>query len=165
MTTPIDNTALDEPVVDTRLVPPSRTRLRFTRPLQVTIGWPEVYGGIILALVLVARFIPLARWLPTWGCKFRELSGLPCFSCGMTRSFDWFARGRFLDAFLINPMGFLLACTGAILAIYLVAAPLRLPRPLLELTPHGALALRVTAICACLLNWVYLLIRTRYTGV
>ena len=153
-----------EPILATRLAAPPRTRLRFVRPARATAGWPELYGAIALALVFVARFVPLARFWPGWGCKFRELTGWPCFSCGMTRSFDWFAQGRFLDAFVINPAGFCLACGGALLTLSLVLAPLRPPRPVLDVTPRGARALRGAAIALCLLNWGYLLLRTALTG-
>jgi hypothetical protein len=145
-----------EAIVATHLVSPTRTRLRFVRPRRVTVGWPELYGAIVLAFVFVARFVPLARWIPTWGCKLRDFTGIPCLSCGMTRSFDWFAQGRFLDSLLINPLGFLLACSGVLLTLYFVAAPFRPPRPTLETTPHGAMVLRLCALGACVLNWVYL---------
>ncbi len=144
-------------IVDTRLAPPPRTRVRFFRPPRVTVGWIEIYGGIVLALVFAARFIPLARFWPGWGCRFRELTGWPCLSCGMTRSFDWFAQGRFVDALCVNPLGFLLACSGACLALWLVLAPLRPPRVEIVLSPRAQWTLRAFAIAACLLNWAYLL--------
>lgn len=150
----------DDHVVGTRLLPSTRTRLSFVRPVRVTVGWPEIYGGIVLALVFAARFVPFARFWPAWGCRFRELTGWPCLSCGMTRCFDWFAQGRFFDALCINPLGFLIACTGVALALCLVAAPFRPPRPSLDLSPRGEAVLRVTAVAACLLNWAYLLLMT-----
>lgn len=153
-----------DPVVGTRLISAPRTRLRFVRPARVTVGWPEIYGGLVLALVFTARFVPIARWWPTWGCRFRELTGWPCLSCGMTRSFDWFAQGRFLDALRINPLGFLIACSGALLTLCLAAAPLRPPRPIVDLSPRGQAVLRAMAVAACLLNWAYLLLMTALRG-
>ncbi len=159
MTEPL-SPQLAEPIAATRLVAPARARLRFVRPRSIAVGWPEIYGAIVLALVLAARFVPVARFWPMWGCKFRELTGWPCFSCGMTRSFDWFAQGRWLDSLSVNPLGFLIACTGTALALCLAAAPLRPPRPVVELSPRGCGAMRVAAVAICLLNWAYLLLMT-----
>ncbi|MFN7135118.1 MAG: DUF2752 domain-containing protein [Myxococcales bacterium] len=92
-------------------------------------------GVAALALLLTARFVPIARYWPYWGCPLRKATGLPCLSCGMTRSFDWFMRGRWLDALLVNPLGFTLALLASVAALYLLLAPLRPPRPVLTL-PH-----------------------------
>ncbi len=42
-------------------------------------------------------------------CQFLVKTGLPCISCGMTTSFAHFARGQWLSAFYVQPMGALLA--------------------------------------------------------
>jgi hypothetical protein len=41
-------------------------------------------------------------------CTFLETTGLPCPSCGMTRSWVWAARGDLLRAMQYNLAGFLL---------------------------------------------------------
>ena len=135
------------------------TRVRFQRPPKPTWGLLELYGAIGVLLILVARFVPLAR-LPYWGCGMRKLTGYPCLSCGMTRSFDWFARGRILDSLLINPLGFLLALASVVGAAYLVLRPLRLPRLELQLSERAGLWLRVATIALVLANWSYLVART-----
>ncbi len=149
-----------EVIVPTRLFQPGRSRLIFIRPRRVTLGWAEVFGFLILGLVFAARFIPAARFLPGWGCPFRELTGgWPCASCGMTRSFDWFAQGRFIDSLVINPLGFFLALTAALTVAYACLAPFRPPRPRLTLSPSATLALRIGGFAALAGNWAYLLIR------
>lgn len=50
-------------------------------------------------------------------CLFRNLTGIPCPSCGSTRSVISVIRGEFYEALLWNPIGYLLA-------ILLVIAPL-----------------------------------------
>ena len=149
-----------EVIADTRLFLPERTTLTFIRPRRVTLGWVEVCGILVLALVFTARFVPIARFWPGWGCPFRELTGgWPCASCGMTRSFDWFAQGRFADSFFVNPLGFLLALSAAVTAAYACLAPFRPPRPRLFLSPSAAFGARAAAFTALFGNWAYLLIR------
>ncbi|HUG94233.1 MAG TPA: DUF2752 domain-containing protein [Planctomycetaceae bacterium] len=46
-------------------------------------------------------------------CTFRETSGLPCPSCGMTTSFAHFTRGRVVEAVRANLAGFVLAVACA----------------------------------------------------
>ena len=41
-------------------------------------------------------------------CGFRDATGLPCPSCGMTRSWVWLVRGHVVEAFFYNPAGALL---------------------------------------------------------
>lgn len=138
--------------------------LRFVRPERPRFGPLEMMGAAGLALLLTARFVPLARWMPWWGCPLRETTGLPCLSCGMTRAFDWLMRGRLLDSFLINPLGFLLALLGAISALYLLLAPLRPPRPQLAIPAPLPLWVRLGLGGAIAGNWVYLVVRTLITG-
>jgi len=135
------------------------TTLRFARPPKLTLGLFELYGGIGVFLILVARFIPFGR-LPFWGCILRKLTGIPCLTCGMTRSFDWFARGRLLDSLLINPLGFMLALVSALGVLYFVLSPLRLPRLHIELSDRAANWTRIATIFIILANWGYLVART-----
>ena len=130
--------------------------VRFERPAIQPVGWPEVWGGMGVFLLFVARFIPIAK-LPFWGCALRQLTGIPCLACGMTRSFDWFMHGRFLDSFLVNPMGFGLALSAVIGFVYLVLRPLRLPRLYFDFTERESLIVRILAIVLIFANWGYLI--------
>ena len=132
--------------------------VRFKRPPQPTVGLLEIYGAIGLFLIVVARFVPLAR-LPYWGCGLRNLTGYPCLACGMTRSFDWFAQGRILDSLLINPLGFLLAVLSVVGVVYLLLRPLRLPRLEIELSDRASSWARLLAIALIFANWGYLVTR------
>jgi len=46
--------------------------------------------------------------MPPGTCSFIELTGWPCPSCGMTRSWIHSARGNVVTGFLFNPAGALL---------------------------------------------------------
>ena len=49
-------------------------------------------------------------------CSFRDLTGLPCPSCGMTTSFSHFVRGQWLQSIQTSSTAFILAliCAGLI---------------------------------------------------
>ncbi len=42
-------------------------------------------------------------------CLFKQVTHVPCPSCGSTRAVLELSEGRFLEALLINPLGFIIA--------------------------------------------------------
>ena len=50
-------------------------------------------------------------------CGFRESTGFPCPSCGMTRSWVWLVRGHLLEAFQYNAAGALLLVGLAVMGV------------------------------------------------
>jgi len=50
-------------------------------------------------------------------CGFKQKTGLPCPSCGMTTAALAFAQGRILEAFYIQPACGFLCCLGVIIAV------------------------------------------------
>lgn len=128
------------------------------------MGLLEIYGLIGLLAILVARFVPLARWVPGWQCLVRRYLGIPCPTCGTTRAFDWFAQGRLLDALRINPLAFALACLCVVGVLYFIAVPLRPPKLQVTLTPRAGTVVRVGAVAIVAANWVYMLVRSLLGG-
>ena len=64
---------------------------------------------IVLTLAIAAyalRETAGAGWMP--GCHFRRITGLECPGCGMTRGTYALLHGRFLDAFMFNPVGMII---------------------------------------------------------
>ena len=91
-----------------------------------SIGSIDALALIGLIGLLVARFVPIARLIPFWGCTFRKVTGYPCPGCGLTRAADRFAHFNVLGALKANPLGtiaasfFLLCIIGS--AIHLTFA-------------------------------------------
>lgn len=50
-------------------------------------------------------------------CGFKDATGLPCPSCGMTRSWIWLVRGHVWDAFVYNAAGALLLIGLAVMGV------------------------------------------------
>jgi hypothetical protein len=78
----------------------------------------RVFHGLaagLLAAVFLASFLGADRWRPWPGadggregntlCVLRHLTGLPCMTCGMTRSFCAISRGRVVEALEHHPLG------------------------------------------------------------
>jgi hypothetical protein len=97
--------------------------------------------------------------LPWPRCLFHDVTGLPCLTCGMTRSTIAFLHGDFLTALRWNPLVFSALCALLIFNIYAFAV-LIARRPRLRIARFTAAEKKLvrTAVVALLaLNWIYLL--------
>jgi hypothetical protein len=118
---------------------------------------------LIWLAVSVAAIAGGAGWLalslPWPRCPFFSVTGLPCLTCGATRSALAFLHGDFLSALKWNPLAFVAFC--AVIAFDLYAAIVLVGRkPRLRIVDWTALekkATRIAVICLLAMNWIYLL--------
>jgi hypothetical protein len=115
-----------------------------------------IFGGIGVLAAAVVGALGLDR-LPLTFCVFKGLSGLPCPTCGSTRTvarlFDLDPAG----ALAMNPFTTIVA---VVLAAWAVVDLLLLPsRRALRVgfSPRLGRVLRIAALVAFMANWVYLL--------
>jgi Protein of unknown function (DUF2752) len=113
------------------------------------------WGALALTAVLLAPLATdLAPRLP--GCLFRELTGLPCPTCGTTRAALALARLDLSGAIAFNPLATLGALVfvlgGAAAAVASLAG-----RPLRE-PPLSGPVLRSAAVLALAANWAWILL-------
>lgn len=101
-----------------------------------------VAGAVLLSLAAVLAF----KWGLTWPCPFKFFFGLPCPTCGTTRSFAALASFDLARCLRFNPL-VLLGGAGAILG-----ACLHRRFPWIR---HHGLTIFLVAFA---LNWVYLLL-------
>ncbi|MEL1245804.1 DUF2752 domain-containing protein [Flavobacterium sp. DGU11] len=87
----------------------TRNRLYLLTGLIIAAG----YGWLAYAWdhALHSSFTP---------CLFKNATGVACPSCGTTRSVMAVAKGHITEAFLINPIGLLMASLMVVLPIWLV---------------------------------------------
>jgi len=100
----------------------------------------------------------LAFGLPWPKCWFRQLTGLPCPTCGATRSLLSLVHGNFAEALIRNPLLFF--CYIGALAVDLYCALVllfQLPRVRLAGLPAKIKhRLCVLIFAAAAMNWIYL---------
>lgn len=151
----------------TPLVPAGPLREHRLGPLRVSLYAPghptadleiavALVGAVAVASLLVLPLGSLAALVPS--CRFHDLTGWPCATCGVTRGVVALGKGAWREALRCNPL--LVSGLLGFLACSVVSAVLwvfRLPRPRVALASRGArLAAGLAVVAAVLLNWAYL---------
>jgi hypothetical protein len=133
--------------------------------------WCHGLLAVLLAVVFALSFLGLDRWslkgggpadaadasLPGHGftiCALRNLTGIPCPTCGMTRSFCHIARGDLAGASRLQPLGLVLFPMLAVLlvrsAVMAITGRVCLPRAARLMTrsviPLALLALAIWGV-------------------
>lgn len=116
----------------------------------------DALGLIGLVGFAIARYVPVARLVPFWGCGFRKVTGIPCPGCGLTRVAERFAHLNLLGALEANPLGTVAA------GLFFVAIPasalhliLRVPIPELVLDEREWRWVRWSALILFCLNYAW----------
>ncbi len=130
-----------------------------------TFGPWDILGLIGLAGLFVARFIPVAKLIPFWGCMFRKMTGIPCPGCGLTRAADHFAHLHWLIALKSNPLGTLGALFFAVVAVWTVLhLAFKVPFPDVTLSDREWRLIRYGAVAAFLINYAFVIVQHRFPG-
>jgi uncharacterized protein DUF2752 len=113
----------------------------------------------VSAASLASAGIWLALGLPWPSCVFHDLTGLPCLTCGATRSAIEFFHGHFFAAWNWNPFAFMVWCGIAVFDLYaLIGLVTRAPRlRLMRFTRTEKNVSRIFIIALLALNWVWVL--------
>jgi hypothetical protein len=122
-------------------------------------AWRELrilWAAVALGILVLAPFGEKIRGL-MFGCPFRELTGLPCPTCGTTRAAMMLARFDFVGALLRFPLPTLawtLLIGGGLLAGLSVLLKIEVPEP-----PRTLKNWQIwTIVGALAANWVYSLV-------
>ena len=118
---------------------------------------------LIWLAVSVASLAGGATWLalalPWPKCPFLSVTGLPCVTCGATRSAIAFLHGDFFTALRWNPLAFAALCGLVAFDLYaglvLLGGTARLR--IVDWTVAEKKAVRIVVISLLALNWIYLL--------
>jgi len=112
-------------------------------------------GGASLCLLGVALVTPGIQ-LPR--CAFKTITGLPCPTCGVTRTIIALSRGDVDRAMFMNPLAAILCAGGVLYLLYAaVVLALRLPRFRPTVSAAGARRVRIGAIAVIATNWIWLI--------
>lgn len=116
-----------------------------------------IYGGIALLMLGAGRLLPVLSFAPD--CVFKELTGIPCPTCGSTRSVVYLSHGDILSALAMNPLTAL--CLIAAIVFFfvgLVSVAFDLPRINFLLTEKEKNVMRAGVVMLLLVQWAYLII-------
>jgi Protein of unknown function (DUF2752) len=121
---------------------------------------------IWLVISLSSLGLTVSWWalgLPWPRCVFHDLTGLPCLTCGMTRSAIQFFHGHFVAAFKWNPLVFAGLCGLSVFNTYALAVLVtRAPRVrIVGFTSAEKFHARTALLAMLALNWIYVLVRWR----
>jgi hypothetical protein len=118
--------------------------------------------GVSVSLGLVSLACHAARVVI---CPLRALTGIPCPTCGSTRSFLALLRGEWTASFAFNPLATMMvfgsACYIALAVVFFLA---RREIPVFRATRRGWLSMAGGVLLLALANWVYLLLRFPFRG-
>jgi len=134
----------------------SAVRLRATDrpPLGLLFAACGAFLAGVVALLRLDR-------LPFALCAFKQLTGLPCPTCGGTRALGRLATLDLPGAFAMNPLA---VSVGVVVALWAVADLAMLPRRQslrLEMRKDLAFAVRAAAVVLAAVNWAYLVLAGR----
>ena len=136
-------------LVRRHLVPPE---------LDHELIWLTVsFGSLAFAAIWLAFGLPWPR------CAFHDVTGLPCVTCGMTRSAIQFFHGNFLSALRWNPLVFVALCGLSIFDVYaFVVLVARAPRVrIAKFSSAEKTFVRALVVTSLGANWGYLLLHWR----
>jgi hypothetical protein len=132
-------------------------RFILNRRMGDQIEFGIIYGGIALLALFAGWFLPVFALAPS--CVFKSLTGVPCPTCGATRSIVFLSQGDFVSAFTMNP---LIAACALSAVIYLPYSFFTLvfnrPRIGVALSEKEKDRIRTTILLLVLVNWLYLVI-------
>lgn len=123
----------------------------------------EVIWGAVLPLTVLVAALWYKIGLPLPQCNFKRFTGLPCATCGGTRS-AVALLGDFdvVTSFLMNPMVFFgfMVCGAYVIYAGTVLA-FKLPRIRFRAAGKSAWLLRYLIAAVFLVNWAYLISNQR----
>ena len=115
------------------------------------------FGSLAFAAIWLALGLPWPR------CAFHDVTGLPCATCGLTRSAVQFFHGNFVAALRWNPLVFIALCGLSIFDAYaFVVLVARAPRVrIARFSSAEKTFVRALVLTSLAANWGYLLLHWR----
>jgi hypothetical protein len=114
-----------------------------------------IYGGLALLVLAAAWLPPVLVLVPE--CVFKGLTGIPCPTCGATRSVVHLSHGDIAAALFMNPLSVLFMIAAVTYFLYcLITLIFGLPRLIITLSDQEKNIMRTGVVMILLAQWVYL---------
>jgi uncharacterized protein DUF2752 len=131
-------------------------RIIFKKRNPGHIEFGIIYGGIALLALLAARLDRALSMAPT--CVFKGISGIPCPTCGSTRSLVHLSHGDIASAMTMNPIVTLIVLFAILFFFYaLITLMFNFRRIGFLLTEREKNTVRITAVVLLLAQWGWLI--------
>ena len=94
-------------------------------------------------------------------CLFKNMTGIPCPSCGVTRSVLLIMQGEFIQAVLMNPLGIIAVALLIILPTWMAIDLIQKKQSLLRVYTHAETFIKtnksiyIPLIALVALNWIW----------
>ena len=119
-----------------------------------------IWGPIaILFIVTAGLFKNIAPRLPA--CIFHEITGLPCPTCGATRSVMALSRFDLMSSLTLNPLVTLFAIGLIIFSLLFLIGAITGKSLNIALAEKGKKVIRYSAFVLIALNWLFLILIKR----
>lgn len=82
-----------------------------------------MWGGLVLAYFWILYNLLKDKGTDFSVCPFRNVTGLPCPGCGITRSVCFALSGSFEESVAMNPLGLAVVMVLFVLPFFLLFAP------------------------------------------
>jgi hypothetical protein len=93
-------------------------------------------------------------------CMFKQVTNIPCPSCGSTRSVISLTNGDFIGAIKINPVGYIVAAIMLVMPIWIIVDTIKRSRTLFNFYLKVETYLKqpkisIPLILLVLMNWIW----------
>jgi len=130
--------------------------LNNSQPQAVHIVW----GPMAALIVVCIGFLKdLARFVPS--CIFHDITGVPCLTCGGTRSAVALSQFNILSSFLNNPLVPLLAMGLLVFSSFVLTGYVLNKNAELILTSPEKKIIRFSIFAIIGVNWLFLILSGR----
>ncbi|HYA85860.1 MAG TPA: DUF2752 domain-containing protein [Nitrospirota bacterium] len=131
-------------------------QVTFSKRSTGQIEFGIIYGSMACLVIGAARVLPILSIAPS--CVFKNITGIPCPTCGTTRSVVYLAQGKIATAYAMNPLAATVLIAAVLYFFYSVITLIfNLPRLGFILNHREKIAVQTTAIMLLLVQWAYLI--------
>lgn len=131
-------------------------RIVFQKRSTGQIEFGIIYGSMALLLLGTAKVLPILSIAPS--CVFKGITGIPCPTCGTTRSVLYLSQGDIATALVMNPLMSLALMAAVAYFLYsVITLTFNLPRMSFILPDREKTAVRAAVIMLFLVQWAYLI--------
>ena len=115
-----------------------------------------IWGPMALLFIIVAGFFKdFLGLLPE--CMFHKLTGIPCLTCGGTRSLVALSQFDFVSSFILNPLTPIFVIALVVFSSIMLFGYIFKKSLVLKFSEGEKKLLRIGAIALIVFNWLFLI--------